>query len=441
MRRIVVTAFSVALLAALAAADDTLWTRIFYDGQNTVPARVRCGGSNAYVVAGISDALTIYTMVLAYGDNGDLLWQKFINWHFADNPTALAVGADGNPVVGITAGSAWFTFLVKFTAGGDTVWTRRISNSTPRALATDASNNIVVLGLRGPSSQDSLWLAKFDTYGNEVWSRSYKLGDNHTVGGVGLDAADNIYAAITVTAGGEVAMVVKFDNQGNIATTWTPAIGAACTGISVLADGSCYIVGQTKLGKLRSNGETEWITGAIVQSGLARDVAHVADGVYVTYASQGDCWIRKFNPEGRSVRSVRVSRPASGDAPVSIAVDADGKPVITGTATETYYKGLTIKFAAIPGIGDAGRLPVRAGDQVPARLVTGNSLPWQVERPGEYRFTVRDGLGRRVAEELRLELAAGSVQIPLPPLAPGLYFVTAASQGSRVCQKVLLPGR
>ncbi|MEO0073859.1 MAG: hypothetical protein ABIK43_04280, partial [candidate division WOR-3 bacterium] len=115
-RKVLVAAFSVVLLAGSAAADDTLWTRIFYDGQNTVPAKVRCGGTTAYVAAAISDALTIYTMVLAYGDNGDLLWQKFINWHFADNPTALAVGADGNPVVGITAGSAWFTFLVKLTA-------------------------------------------------------------------------------------------------------------------------------------------------------------------------------------------------------------------------------------------------------------------------------------------------------------------------------------
>jgi hypothetical protein len=433
---------SVVVLGAVASADDTLWTRMFYDGQNTVPSRVRCGGTTAYVVAGISDAVSIYTMVLAYGDNGDLLWQKYINWHFADNPTALAVGADGNPVVGITAGSAWFTFLVKLTPSGDTVWTKWIPTSTPRGIAIDASNNIVVVGLRGPTSQDSLWLTKLDTYGNEVWSRSYRLGDWHTVNGVGLDAAGNIYVALAITSGGEVPMVVKSSGtNGDILWTRTPPIGVACNGVSVMADGALYAVGPTKLARLRApDGETEWVTGNIAGA-LAKDVTHVDDGPYVTYASTGDFYIRKLNAtQGRTVRSVRATT-STGDSPMSIAVDANGRPVVTGTATDTYYKALTVKFAAIPGVGEAGgQGPVGRG-QAPARVVAGSDLPWQVERPGSYAFALRDGLGRAAAPVQRLQLEAGTARIPLPDLAGGVYFLTGEGPAGRAIQKVLVAGR
>lgn len=411
--------------AALTQAADTIWTRTFFQGEQCVPAHTRCTNWTNYVTVAVSENGTIGTVLLSYADDGTLLWSRYIKPHIYDQPTALAVDAAGNPLVGITADTMpQSSYLVRFNLAGDTIWTRRIPNSQPRALAIDRGNNAYVLGYPLPAGQESLWLAKLDPYGNIVWSRTSKVATNHTVAGLGIDRFGNIRAALSVTiSGGQRPMLVKFNSEGDVVWTKQPSnIGSEFFSLAVESTGVSYATTFSRLVKFDTAGNRVWTV--TLPSNTARDVAIDEDGVYIAYASNYDFAVRMYTFGGQQVRSATAVRPTR-DLPLSLSVGHGQKIFVSGIAQDgSVYKAMTVSFA--PLSGSVGT-PEQTTGWSSGPITRNGFLRWHAPVAGRYSFSFVDCRGALAAPVQTMTLTAGEQLLPVPPLAAGVHFLTIQS--------------
>lgn len=410
------------ILSPISQAADTLWTRTFFQGEQCVPAHTRCTNWTNYVTVGVSENGTMGTMLLSYADDGTLLWSRYIKPHIYDQPTALAVDAAGNPLVGITADTMpQFSYLIRFNSAGDTIWTRRIPNTQPRALAIDRGRNAYVLGYPLPAGQDSLWLAKLDPYGNIVWSRTCKVATNHTVAGLGIDGLGNILATLSVTiSGGQQPMLVKFSPEGTVVWTKRPSnIGSEFFSLAVESTGVSYATTFSRLVKFDTAGNRVW--SVTLPSNTARDVAIDEDGVYIAYANNYDFAVRMYTFGGQQVRSATAVRPTR-DLPMSLSVGHGQKIFASGIAQDgSVYKAMTVSFA--PLSGSVGIVEQTAHWSA-SPLLKDRLLRWHAPITGRYSFSFFDCRGALAVPVQTIILTSGDHLLPLPPLPTGVNFLT-----------------
>ena len=146
-----------------------------------------------------------------------------------DDPSAIEVDGFGNIYV---TGTSYDNFTnydyatLKYYQSGDTAWIRRYSSQGfnedwAKDLAVDIYGNVYVTG----KSYDSLTFfdyltIKYDSMGNELWTRSYNgtgNGEDEAVEIV-LDDSGNIY--ITGASTGKNSdydfATLKYDSSGNL---------------------------------------------------------------------------------------------------------------------------------------------------------------------------------------------------------------------------------
>jgi len=170
--------------------------------------------------------------VAKYSSAGSWVWSKTIGGSGFDHGNAIAAAADGSTyltgyigasTVGIDFGGGPVNsvggsdvFLVKYSATGAHVWTRRLGgslNDASNAVAVDPSGNVYIGGSfegtvdfgGGPLSSSGLrdvFVAKFTSAGQFVWARKF--------GGSG----DDLLQSLAADSAGSVALAGKF--QGSI---------------------------------------------------------------------------------------------------------------------------------------------------------------------------------------------------------------------------------
>ncbi len=100
------------------------------------------------------------------------------------------------------------TFITKFTASGDTIWTKTFDGGRPQTIVVDESGHVFVGGTyfdsvlvwnghvvrnASPYSTWASFLAMFDTLGNCVWIRGDSSLSNSGVSNVAVGPSGNIY--------------------------------------------------------------------------------------------------------------------------------------------------------------------------------------------------------------------------------------------------------
>jgi cysteine-rich repeat protein len=174
---------------------------------------------------------------------------------------AASFDAVGNLVVGGyhgVTGEGADVLLRKYTTEGDVLWTRTYSggnggNDLIWDVATSAAGHVYVAGYETGTTGEGLnaWLAKYDTDGNAIWTRSYNGAaslDDYFVG-VEVIGDDDV-----VVCGYEAAVeypwhsfVRRYDSFGMIA--WTDEYageggeGAHCFGIAADSDDNLVTTG------------------------------------------------------------------------------------------------------------------------------------------------------------------------------------------------------
>jgi len=236
-------------------------------------------------------------------------------------------------VVLTSAGSADIV-LAKFDASGNHLWSHGFGGTdydNAPSIAVDASGNVVMAGnfrstldLGGETfiATDGDWdvfLAKFDSNGNHLWSKSFGDGDTQLTFAVAVDASDNIIwtghffqtidfggGVLTSTSGYDM-YIAKFDRDGN--HIWSKSYGR--TGW-----------------ELSTNLATD-ATGNAVVAGRFDGTVDFGGGVLTT-AGGGDVFLVKFNPDG-----IHLWSRSFGDGNLqlvgSLAVDPSDNVVMTGS--------------------------------------------------------------------------------------------------------------
>jgi hypothetical protein len=200
---------------------------------NSYVAGVTLGDLDGNASAGGSDLF-----VIKFDSSGNKLWSRQMGTSEYDYAEDVATDSDGNViVVGSTGGSmdgnanagATDLFVVKFDTDGNMLWSRQMGTpawDSANAVATDKDGNIYVAGeslggLDGninlnPGSWD-LILVKFDSMGNKQWTRQYGGAGQEFASGVVADGMGNIYAVggSSSTVGHTDYLVVKYDSAGN----------------------------------------------------------------------------------------------------------------------------------------------------------------------------------------------------------------------------------
>ncbi len=207
-------------------------------------------------------------------------WAQSIGGTTNDNGRDVTTDLNGNVLLAGTFDiSNPKTFLIKYDASGNVLWSRNPSsgNAFPSTVSTDGNNNVIVCGtftsdsttfgnftiyrnaIPGPGFAD-IFTVKYDEAGNVIWANSVG-GTSSESGGVSADAAGNSYVVFnslspSVTIGGTTytntqassndSYLIKYDPAGNLmwAKHFTGPSSSDVSDISTDNSGNTYISGN-----------------------------------------------------------------------------------------------------------------------------------------------------------------------------------------------------
>ncbi len=309
----------------------TQWSRRFGDGSAQSPDNVAADPSGNIVVGGY--------------------FQGSID--FGGGPLACAGGID--------------IFLAKFDPTGQHIWSKRYGDAgyEQRALvATDAAGNIYVAGLftstidfgsgtlTGKGVTD-IYLAKLDSSGNAIWSKSFG------------DAGDQRVNALAVNSAGNIAITGMYQGTLNFGgSTLTANSGSSW---------DFYVASFTSAGThvfSKSVGDVNEQRGDAIAVDSAGNVicggaftGTVDFGAGTLTASDRDTFLVAYQSAGGVLYSKRFG--GAGDQMAqSVAVDSSGNVFLGGNMTGSMTIGTTVLTSA------------GGSDAFLAKLDTGGNVVW-----------------------------------------------------------------
>ena len=338
----------------VAAADDVApgveWTRQFGTTMSDDAFGVAVGATGAVYVAGNTvGALPGHTSsgrgdvwVRKYDTDGNEQWTRQFGTTDWDCAYGVAVDATGAVyLTGFTYGAfPGYTnigdkdvWVRKYDTDGNEQWTRQFGTTDPdigRGVAVGATGAVYLTGETGgalpghtSSGRGDVWVRKYDTDGNEQWTRQFGTTDWDRAYGVAVGATGAVY--LTGETGGALpghtnngrsdVWVRKYDTHGN--EQWTRQFGTTeydvSYAVAVDATDAMYLIGHTF-------------------------------GSFPGHASNGwaDVWVRKYDTDGAE-HWTRQFGTTEDDVSHAVAVDASGAVYLTG-----------FTYGAFPGYTNIG---------------------------------------------------------------------------------------
>jgi hypothetical protein len=433
------------LLASVAVADDTLWTRI-YAGESVAMDQgiaVAAAGNEVFV-AGLEQEMTPNILLIRYHSNGDLAWARAHDLDTMEFVTGIVIGNDTSPVVcaRLQNGPNPSLLLVKFTKDGDTVWTRRRAGMQPTAITRDGSGAVFVWGsLMGATPSETLSLLKYGSDGTLAWQKALRFRDvNQSAGATAV--SDGVFAAATaMDTTGARQVLVKFNTSGD--TAWTRGLdtlnGTVPLGMASDLTGGVYLSAmrgaQTMVAHFLTGGNLDWLQSVDVQQtpqGLDLTDADpsgravlAGSGVnqqlkVVTLTPGGSVYSTSFGPESLPLN-------VSG-----VAADADGHPVVVGSTQTPPPSCITVKLAGSAAVEETPAGPLRPTAGAAKVLTAGVMLSVNVAVAGNYTVTLLDVKGGVVKRVYDGFLSAGEHRFAAGALAAGSYFLRTAGKSGDV---------
>jgi len=314
------------------------------------------------------------------------IWTSQIGTSSDDKANGVAVDTSGNVYVtgytgsgldGNTSAGGTDIVLIKYDTSGNKIWTKQIGTSSDdkaNGVAVDTSGNVYVTGCTGSgldgntsAGEDDIFLIKYDTSGNKIWTRQIGTSVNDYAYAVAVDTSGNVYVTGCTPggldgntfAGAADIVLIKYDTSG--AKIWTRQIGTnsndGAYGVAVDTSGNVYVTGYTGGGldgntsagyydifliKYDSNGEKIWTRqiGTNSNDGAYGVAVDASGNVYVTGYTYGgldgntsagyyDIFLIKYDSNGVRIWTRQIGTSSYDDA-YAVAVDTSGNVYVTG---------------------------------------------------------------------------------------------------------------
>ena len=317
---------------------------------------------------------------------GNFLWAKRIGNSGGDNAKSVAVDSNGNVLIAgdfsgtvdfdpsdgttnLTSNGEGDIFISKFDPAGNFLWAKGFGGTSVDSgifLAIDLSGNIAVTGIFsnavdfdpgvGTSTLTSdgdwdIYVSKFDTNGNLLWSKR-RGGTGRDIGdGVAFDSAGNVYSSgifsgtvdfdpgletsTLTSAGSNDVFLSKFGPSGNY--LWARKFGGSSsdgsTPISVDATGNIYASGD--------------FTGTV-------DFDPTDGELNLTAVGTKDNFISKIDTFGNHIWTRRIGSSGSEATGARTAVDSSGNVFYTGdfSGTVDFDPGVETSTLTSAGLND-----------------------------------------------------------------------------------------
>jgi trimeric autotransporter adhesin len=227
-------------------------------------------------------------LVIKYDSDGNFIWANPIGGPSSDNINSVGVDSTGNiyiagsvsnfttnlpATLNLTSPGGSYGAIIKYDPQGVAQWARYIGGgmgAVLNSIAVDNQNNIIAAGTLIGGSTTSLpsgynrttaggydgLIVKYNSSGDILWTSSIGGASTETFTAVGVDAANNIYAAGTfwstttnlppansiVNAGSSDAVVLKFSSAGT--PLWSGSVGGAGSesAVGLAIDGSQNVI-------------------------------------------------------------------------------------------------------------------------------------------------------------------------------------------------------
>jgi len=298
------------------------WTQTFHSVTSDIGWSVAVAADDDILVGG-----STYTLddgrdawVRRYSPAGATEWTQTFDGtaHDDDEVRGIAIDPAGNVLVAgyvTTAAAQRDVWVRKYDSAGAMQWTRTAAGASNQddeghGIATDGDGNVLVVGyVWGGASQRDLWVRKYDSDGNELWTRTHDGpdGTNDEGNGIAADSAGNVIVVgfQTDPALGRDVWVRKYDPDGN--ELWTSTYdapqhgGDAAHGVAV-------------------DGDDAIVVGGSIFRGVQSD----------------NVWVRKHDPDGNELWTSTYNSDGFGsDVVNAVAVDPDGNVAAGGFETRT----------------------------------------------------------------------------------------------------------
>ncbi|MBD3581311.1 T9SS type A sorting domain-containing protein [Flavobacterium selenitireducens] len=212
-----------------------IWAKSVGDSQRVTPSRIVTDSNGDLCVTGTfscpSVAFEDFTLervgiqdifVAKYDNHGNVLWAKRAGGTAGQSSNALAVDDENNILItgdftsSITFGSSLLTssgsadiFVAKYDTNGNEIWATSMGGpdyDTASNIATDMEGNVIIAGdyydditignvalyHTGQADASDIFIAKYDMAGFPVWCKSLQGDLKDTCSGIATDALGNI---------------------------------------------------------------------------------------------------------------------------------------------------------------------------------------------------------------------------------------------------------
>ena len=225
--------------------------------------------------------------IAKYDSNGNQLWIEQFGTDDYDEIFALDIDSEDNiyttgwtlgSLEGTNAGS-YDIWLAKYDTDGNQLWIEQFGTNDfdwSWDIAVDPNDNIYATGwtlgsLEGTNAGSyDIWLAKYDTDGNQLWIEQFGTGGDDAALGMDVDELGNYYLTGYTdgdltgqgNAGSYDAWVAKYDSNGN--QLWLEQFGTSelDNAVEVSVSGSdVFVTGFTEgsLGSTNAGSYDAWI--------------------------------------------------------------------------------------------------------------------------------------------------------------------------------------
>ena len=246
-----------AFLSKFDPSGNEVWTTQIGTGADDISRSVAVDAAGDVYISGLTygdlggpSAGSLDAFLSKFDSSGNELWTTQIGTSGWDQSFSVAVDASGDVYIsGSTSGDLGGpsaggsdAFLSKFDPSGNEVWTTQIGTSdgdSSVSIAVDASGDVYISGstsgdLGGPSAgYEEAFLSKFDSSGNDLWTRQIGTRGWDESYSVAVDASGDVYISgrtdgdlCGLSAGSWDAFLVKYEVP-EPATLFVMGCGAA----------------------------------------------------------------------------------------------------------------------------------------------------------------------------------------------------------------------